>query len=489
MSVSRNIKNGIFWVFINQGGNQIITFSIGIILARIIAPEEFGLIAMVTFFTGFAGLFQGLGLNAAVIQSKSVTNTQLSSIYFLNLCVGLFMGAGFYLGAEGISIFYSNPKLILLTKIMALDYPLGSLLSVHSALLVKKMDFKKRTRFNLTSMLLGPLVTIPLALMGYGAMALVAGSLFKRLISIVLHYRYINWRPHFYFSLSAIKELIGFGGVAMFNNILIYTYRNVDNLIIGKFIGDNALGLYKRSYGIMMLPIGKVAQSFKTVLFPSLSKIQDDNKEIGRLYLKSVELTATIVFPLMFILSVLSPYFILSVYGDKWKGAIPILSVLSILGAFQAIKTFNGTIFYVKGKPKLETYMFLITTPLLLTSFIVGAKMGGVIGLTYAYAATSFVLMWFEISVAIKQIHLSVWVLIKRIFPIFFFAVLIYCGLQTLKILVLDNIVVSNLFVFLGLSSLSMIIYVLLHCLFKTQSFNYGKQFADKILKRNNGAK
>lgn len=394
---SNKIKSAVWWSSIGQIGTQVLSFSFGVVLARLLMPTEFGLLAMVTVFTGFAAIFKDLGFGAAIIQKNDIDDTDLSTSFWLNVLIGSLLFTVFYLLAPLIADFYDNELISSIVKVISINFIITSISSTHQSILVKKLGFKYKTRVDLVAIGISSIVGINFAYFGFGVWSLVIALLVKSVIELVGFVLVVKWIPKLTFNNKSFKTLYSFGSVATFNSVLSYFSSNTDNLIIGKFIGDFNLGIYNRAYGIMLLPVRNIAGGFKSALFPSLSRIQNDLPEVKRLYLKSTQIVAFVSFPLMFGLSATAEPFVLFVYGENWVKMIPVLKILSLLGAFSSIMTFNGTIFYALGKPKYETIIYLISTPILIVSFIVGANLYGVVGVALSLLSVELLAFLFKL--------------------------------------------------------------------------------------------
>jgi len=427
------LKKGIAWSSIGQIGTQIVSFGFGIILARILLPTEFGILAMVTVFTGFAEVFKDLGFGAAIIQKKEISEDDLSTSFWLNISVGIVLFSIFYISSGYIANFYENDIIGDITRVVAINFIISSIAVVHQSLVLKNLNFKFRAKLNISAILISSIVGIIIALYGYGVWSLVYMTLIKNLFLTFSYWILIKWKPKFVFCKKSLNSLFKFGSIVTANSFLGYLNRNADNLIIGKILGDNSLGIYTRVYSIMLLPIRNISNGFKTALFPSLSKIQDNKAEIKRLYLKSTKLVAYVTFPLMFGLSSVSKQFVPILYGNNWLEMIPILQVLSIFGAFQSLMTFNGTIFYSLGKPKYELIIFLVTTPIIILSFYIGIRINGLLGLVYCYTLTSILLMGYKLHYVKKLIEIKYLEFISNIFYPLLFSSIMYVSIYLLQ--------------------------------------------------------
>lgn len=426
----KTLRNGIGWSSFGQIGTQALSFGFGIVLARLLEPSEFGLLAMVVVFTGFAEVFKDLGFGSAIIQRKDLEDKDLSTSFWLNVGIGFLLFLIFFFSSELIANFYDNPEIILITKVISVNFVISALSATHQSLVIRNLDFKLRAKLTMISLTISSLTGVILAFKGYGVWALIFSMLLKNGVLCLLYWKISSWKPSFKVSKSSFKILFQFGSMATLNSIFGYLSKNTDNLIIGKLMGDFSLGLYSRAYGIMLLPIRNISGGFKTALFPTLSKIQDNLIEVKRLYLKSTRLVAFLSFPLMFGLSALAEPFVLFVYGENWLEMVPVLKLLSLLGALSSLMTFNGTIFYSMGRPSFETKIYLITTPALILAFFFGIKMNGLIGLSIGLIVVEILSASYKILLLRKIINLSFLEFFKNIQNIFFNTCIMYLILE-----------------------------------------------------------
>ncbi|MFW5983025.1 MAG: MOP flippase family protein [bacterium] len=402
------IRSGGIWSFLQNGGNQIIGFLLGIVLARVLMPEDFGMVAMVMVFIGFAGFLQQFGFNAALIQNQDVDNRDYSTVFWFNAFAGLVLFAVFFVGSPLVGNIYDNPELNLLTKYLAFNFLFNALTSVQSTILTKQFEFKKLAVINLGANLLMYVVAIPLALLDHGVMALVWGTIAQNLGKGLALWVFSAWKPEFVFSKTSFKKLFKFGIFVFLQAPLGYIERNVDTFMIGKLSGDASLGLYNKAYQIMLLPIKNISNSFRQVLYPALSEAQNDNVRARMLILRMFRVVAFISFPIMFGIAVIAEPFIIGIYGEKWAGTIPLLQILAIIGANQSIGTFVGTGYNAKGKPHIGLYLNLIKTPLLVFVFFAGYHWKGLMGMVYFYFLFSLIFSTVTFSLLFKLYEIKV---------------------------------------------------------------------------------
>ena len=406
MNLKSKVKNGLKWTFIDQILSQIIFLVFSIFLARILTPAMFGIVGMITIFSNFAIIFIDLGFSAALIQKKEVSPTQYSSVFWLNLGIGFFMYALFYISAPMISQFYNQPELIVYIRVICLSFIITSLSAVQANLLIKELQFKKKVIINWIAMLIGYVVAFVLAYTGYGVWALVMMTLTTAVLNSIMYWIASKWTPLFVFEWKTIKELSNYGFNFLGDSSVNYWSRNFDNFIIAKVLGSNDLGIYTRAYSLMLLPLRNVSTIVTKVMFPAFSQKQDDLQVLKKYYLNIIQYIALITFPLMIGLSLVSKEFVLLFFGNKWSAMIPVLSILSGLGAIQSIVSLNGLIYNSLGKVNIAFKVSLFTNFILIIAFLIGVNFG-IKGVAWSYFIASLLLFFPIYGIAIKQLNIS----------------------------------------------------------------------------------
>lgn len=406
MNLKSKVKHGLKWTFIDQILSQIIFLVFSIFLARILTPSMYGIVGMVTIFSNFAILFIDLGFSAALIQKKEVTPAHFSSVFWLNLGIGVFMYSLFYISAPFISTFYNQPELIVLIRIICLAFIVTSFSSVQANILIKELQFKKKVIINWIAMLIGYLVAFVLAYQGYGVWSLVMMTLTTSILNTILYWIASKWVPLFIFDWKKIKELSNYGLNFLGDSSVNYWSRNFDNFIIAKVLGSTDLGIYSRAYSLMLLPLRNITTIVTKVMFPAFSQKQDDIQLLKKYYLNIIQYIALITFPLMIGLSLVSKEFVLLFFGNKWSAMIPILSILSGLGAIQSIISLNGLIYNSLGKVNIAFKVSVLSNIVLIIAFTIGVNYG-IIGVSYGYLIASALLFIPIYKMAIKQLNVS----------------------------------------------------------------------------------
>jgi len=418
MVAREKIVKGISWNIINQVVIQSVGFIISVVLARLLSPEEFGIVGLVTVFTGFAAIFLDLGFGAALVQKKSVTDTDLSTVFWFNIAAGTFLTLLLASCSGLLSRFYEKPILQTITIIISLNFFIRSLAVVQNNIFLKKIDFKSLTIRNILTTVLSGGAAITMAFLGYGVWSIVAQSLLTSTLSTIFIWFLSSWRPRFLFSWDSLREMRKFSANLVANNSLNYWTRNLDNFLIGKFIGASALGIYSKAYGLMLLPLNNVSRVISNVLFPSFSSIQDDITRIRNIYLKITRSIALITFPLMIGLLVVANDFVLTLFGNQWAPMVPVLQILCIPGMLQSIGSLNGSIYQSLGKTDLQFKVTSILKVARIILLIVGIYWG-IIGVAWAYAISVYILIYPMYYFPCKLVNISFKELLANVAPVF----------------------------------------------------------------------
>jgi PST family polysaccharide transporter len=462
--------NAIGWTSGGRVLKQFFQLAVSVILTRLLTPEDFGLIGMTLVFMGFAGLFDELGLGAAIIQRKEVEERHLSSTFWANACVGLLLMILLAAVSPAIASFFNEPRLRLLVMLLSLNLFIGSLNVVQNAILNRDLDFRRLVTLDISATMLASVCAVFLAYAGYGVYALVWQLILLNVFNVAFVWATSKWKPSFIFDKAAIKELWGFSSNLLGFTILNYWIRTGDNLLIGKFAGPASLGIYTRAYSLMLMPISQVTSNLSGVMFPALSRIQDDKLRIKRIYLQASSVIALITFPMMLGLFVAADVFVLTLFGAKWIDVIPVIRILCFVGLTQSIGTTVGWLYYSQGRTDLMFKWGIWAGIVTLISFAIGIFWGA-IGVATAYAVRSFLLVYFNYSIPGKLIDMSFSEVAKAVSSVLVCAVLMASGIFCLRFLI-----PASTPVWLSLMvqvTVGVVVYVFLIATFKIEPFRY----------------
>jgi amino acid adenylation domain-containing protein len=352
-SLRQRTLAGLGWSGATQVLGQAFQFGFSVALARLLTPAEFGLVGMILVFTGFASSLADFGMGASLIQKPSPSQAHLSTVFWLNVAVGTFLTLLFSATAPLIAGFYQEPRLTPLTIAMASTFLLGSLSVVQNALLSKSIDFRARFRIEGVATIVSGIVAVALAWSGAGVWSLVGQTIAFAATRAAMTWQQSMWRPSWSFDRAATRELLGFARHMAAFNTIIYWENNVEKMAIGRLIGSAPLGVYNLAEGLMRTPSTAITATAGGVMFPSLSLIQADVESVRRVYLRSNRLIAAVTFPAMAGLIAVAAPLILSLFGEKWRGTIPLLQLLCLAGAAQSVYNTSGWLYLSCARPDL----------------------------------------------------------------------------------------------------------------------------------------
>ena len=377
-------------------GAQLATFCIQmastVVLARLLTPQDFGLIAMVTVVTGFVVMFKDMGLSMATVQKAEISHGQISTLFWINVLLSFGVMLVTAALAPAIAWFYSEPRLMWITLALAGGIILGGLTVQHQALLRRQMRFGVLAVIDIVSMFVGLLAAIIAAWCGLRYWALVIMHLAQPITRVVTVWVVCPWRPGLPVRGSGVREMLAFGGNLTGFSLVNYFARNLDNVLLGRFWGASVLGLYSRAYNIMMMPITQIREPLNAVAVPALSHIQNERVRYKKYYIKLVTLLAFITMPLMVFLFICADQVIGLLLGSKWSGAADIFKILCIVAFIQPVAGTAGLVLISLGQSKRYFTIGTINSIIIVGSFILGLPWGA-IGVAVAYTIVNYVIL------------------------------------------------------------------------------------------------
>lgn len=467
-TLKEKILGGVLWSVFNKIGLQILTVTITAALARILTPQDFGLVAMVTLATGFLSVIKDFGFGAALVQKKEVTQEEYSSVFWFNIIIGSCLTLLVWFSAPYIADFYDNPALKSITRVLSFNFLLTSGSIVLSNMLVKQMRFKQIFYRSILSNLISGIGTISLALLGYGYWALVFQSYFSTITMLLFTYLIVKWKPSLSFNWQLVKDLMPFSLPLIGDQSLNYWTRNIDNLLIGKFFGTAELAFYSRAYSLMLLPVRQISGTITKVLFPSFSLIQNDIGQVRRIYFKISGVIALISFPMMTYLFVMANEVILLLLGKQWTQAVPIFQILCFLGMMQSIGTLIGNVFMSQGKTYLMMRIGILSKGMMISGIIIGIMLGGVKEVALGYVISSLIAFVPETYFLGKLLKTNLFLIFRNFINQLFCAILMSGGLYYIMSFI-ENI--NYIFRILISFPIAAILYITLIIITKDSSF------------------
>lgn len=347
-NIRSQVLSGTKWNAIANFSKQGVSFCLSIVLARLLMPEEFGLLAMIAIFTNVAQLFVSAGLGSALIQKKDCTNDDYSTVFYFNIVVSLFFYMVLFFTAPLIARFYNQPILVSLVRWSSLSLLIGALGMVQQTIFYKELKFKLTSIISIVAAVVSAVVGITMALLGCGVYALVGQMLASMFVSTIIVWVISSWRPQLIFSKKSFKELFGFGSKLLASGLLETIYSSIDSLLIGKIFSAELLGFYTRAKSTKDLPINNTTSLIASTLFPIFSKITDDGK-LADVSVKIYSLFAYIVLPLMAGLIVVAAPFIEVLYSAKWLPATSYLQIICVSGVVYPLSLVLCQVILAKG--------------------------------------------------------------------------------------------------------------------------------------------
>jgi PST family polysaccharide transporter len=385
----KSARGGVVTV-VAQGLTIAIQLASTIILARLLSPSDYGTIAMVTAVTSFAGLFRDLGLSSAAIQKKSLTSAQQNNLFWLNVAVGALLTLLVSTASPLVVWFYGKPDLLWVTVALSSSFLIASFGSQHGALMVRNMQFGRKALPGILGALVGFGVSVALALAGWSYWSLVWGNLSGAVVTTISLYLLSPFRPGWIVSEAGIRELLKFGANVTAYDFVNYFHRNFDNLLIGKFVGTDALGLYSRAYALLMLPISSLRGPITAVGFPALSRLQDQPEAFRDYYRKVTHLLALGSMPFTAFLFARVGEIIQILLGPAWRGVVPIFAILALVAFIQPALTLWGIVVLSRGMGRRYLHIGIFNSVCCVLGFVAGLPWGAV-GVASGYAIATYV--------------------------------------------------------------------------------------------------
>jgi O-antigen/teichoic acid export membrane protein len=404
--IRSRVLRGIAWKTASAVFLQVSRLAVGIVLARLLSPRDYGLAGMVLVVSSLVAIFSDLALGAALVQRKKLSEADRSTVFWTSAGMGLlFTLAGFALAGPAAS-FYGEPKVKPLFAAFSITFFVTALSSTQMALLNREMNFRSLELRQMLSYVAGAVVGIVVALKGYGAWAIIGQQITIAVASTVLLSIFSPWRPRLIYSLQSLRDFAGFSGRVFGTRLLFYANRNLDNVLIGRFIGSAALGAYALAYNVMLMPFSNIASPIQEVLFPAFSRMQDDARRMATAWLRVNRLVGAISIPALMGLIVVAPDFVDGVLGVRWHAAIPVIQILSWVGLLQSLQRLNSSILEARNETGALLKYSVIVFVASLGAFV-GGLHWGIVGVATGYAISSTLVEPYYTWVTARAVDLS----------------------------------------------------------------------------------
>ena len=420
-SLKDKTVKGVGWSAIDNVAGYAVTFVVGIILARLLSPEDYGLLGLIGIFTAICGSFINAGFGSALIRKKDATEDDYNTVFIYNLAMSVLLYGVMFLCAPLIADFFERQELIALTRVSSLEMIIGSLAMVQRTRLTKRIDFRTQTKITIISGIVRSIIGITTAFIGWGVWALVAQGLTATTISTLLLWYFNRWMPRLKFSTTSFRELFGFGSKLLASSLIDTIWRELYQVIIGKFYAPATLGQYTRATMFSSLFSSNITNIIQRVSYPVLSEIQDEKARLKDGYQRIIRTTMLITLCCMLMLAAIAKPMIIVLIGEKWTQAAYFLQIVCFSAMLYPLHAINLNMLQVQGRSdlflKLEIIKKIIAVgPLLMGIFI------SIYWMLIGSVFTGLIAYYLNAYYSGPFLRYSIWNQIKDILPSFLIA-------------------------------------------------------------------
>ena len=479
---NQNLKEktaqGLFWAFLSSGGMQLLNLIIGIFLARLLSPGEYGIVGMLAIFTLLAGNLQDSGFGVALVNIKDIKHNDYNSVFWFNVGISLLLYLILYLCAPLIASFFHQPCLVSLSRFVFLGFIIASLCISPNAMLVRNLKMKEKAITSLSALLISGTVAVVMALKGFSYWSLATQQVLYNVIICFGRYYYTRWHPTFKVDFTPVKQMFSFSYKVLITAILTTINNNVLTVIFGRLFPAQAVGNFTQANKWNIMANQLVTNTVAQVAQPVLTRVGDDNERQRRVFGKMLRFTAFMAFPAMFGLALVAPQLIIATIGEKWAESIPLLRLLCISGAFIPLYTVYQNLFLSQGKS--DTYMWLTITQIaIMLIAVLACHWLGIMAMVIAFAGINvlWILAWQLFAYRLIGYRLTS--MLRDLLPFMFIA------LAVMGVTYFVTLPVSNIYLLLLLRIiLAIALYALTMKLLRARIFEECIEFIKSRIKR-----
>lgn len=448
---------------------QVFSWGITIIVIRILDPSDYGLMAMASVCVNFMVMMSELGLGAAIIQRKEISQDQLSKVFGFIILSHFFLFLALLLGAHVIAVYFSEPKLVPILQVLSVNFLLLSLYVIPQSLLIRRMDFQKKSIIDLSATVLSSSITLTLAIYGYGVWSLIVGSISGHIIFLLGYNLMVKNFLLPKFKLKGVRDFFSFGSYIVGSRILWYFYYRSDILIGGRILGNHLLGIYSVALEISSIPLEKTFPIINQIAFPAYSSIQSDMKLVCSHFLKAARISSLVFFPAFWGLLIIAPELFGWLLGKKWVDVILPMQLLCLILPFRAMGNLFSPMLLGIGRPEINFYYVAFAAIIMPVSFLIGVKYG-VVGICLAWVLGYTIVFFFTLIISLRIINLTLSDYFSNIIiaPLasFIMMFMVFCA-KYLKHYSISQPLLACFMIFIGIITYTLLIY-----LFKRDTFN-----------------
>ena len=379
----------------------------GVILVRLLQPSAFGLAGMAMLFSGLVLIFSDIGLGAALVQRKSITEADRSTAFWTTVTFGALCTLTAIALSGPIASFFHQPQVKNLLMVLSITFVLGSLGMTQASLIHRAMNFRLISIRLMVATVGGCATAIVVALAGGGAWSLIAQEIAVTILSTAFLWFTCDWRPKFVYSWRSLKDLGGFGSNVVGSNFLGFLQGNGDNILIGRYLGSSSLGVYSVAYNVILVPLTRLFGPVQETLFPVLSRIQDDSARVARVWLRAVQGVAAVIMPTILGLIVVAPDFVNVILGAQWHQAIPVIRILAVVTLVLGFSAVANRTLLALNRSRVVFLFAVANTALILPAFALGLHWG-IVGVAALYTAVTIPLQAALVLTVIRVLNIGV---------------------------------------------------------------------------------
>lgn len=421
MSLSQQALGGVLWASVEKFGGKIIQFFTTIFLARILVPEDFGVVAMISIFFEVSKILIDSGFSQALIREDHISEEDKTTTFYINLTTAFVLFFILWFSAPWVSQFFDEPILVWMTRFMALTPIFFSVTIIQRAYYSHKINFRTQAIINLIAAVLSGGSAVVLAWYDFGAWAIAAQQVLMAFVTSFLFWGINPWVPKGFIKKESFKKLLGFGSNLMVSGLINVAFNEVYKVIIGRLYSSNLLGLYAQAENIRNVVSHNLINVMVRVTYPSLSKIKSDRKRLKDGYKKILQVISLLIFPAMIGVILVAEPMVIALIGEKWSDSVPILQLLSLVGLIYHLHVINLNILKVIGRSDLILRLSIIKKTGVAIAIIIGLRFG-FWGLIMAQVISSYVSLYINMMYTAKLVHYSKLDQLKDVFPILIYS-------------------------------------------------------------------
>ena len=390
MSIKQKAIKGVIWSAIQNWGTQAVSLIVFFVLARLLTPEDFGLVALANVFLAFMQIFLEQGFAQALIQRQKLEPEHLDTAFWTNLGIGLILTIGGWLSAPFMADKFAQPQLTPILQCFSLLFVISALAKVQQAILERKFAYRAIAARWLLGTMLGGCVGLSMAVAGFGVWSLVAQQMVHELVGAIVIWASSDWRPRLKFSPQHFQHLFGFGINILGFNFLNFFNNRINDFLIGYFLSPAALGYYNISYRVLRVMTKLLVKTTKEVALPTFSRLQNDLERFRKAFYTATQLTSVVAFPCFLGMMILAPELVIVIFGEQWLRAVPLMQILALMGIIRSVSFFKSSGFLAMGKPSWWFGLSILSVMLNLAGFAIAYRWG-IIAVTIAYVMRALV--------------------------------------------------------------------------------------------------